>query len=616
MTEKENQSQFESLPENTPLSQPDSNGQNVNQPSSEGNEMSDQDTTASPEEARVESTKPDEPASEPADAGMAQAAGEENANQTGGEKGPEDSDKPVIPSVQALQTQAQTTASLNQEDDIEKEIQESLGDMSIMDMYGDLDDNTPDATALLTDSLAQAGTDEDPLPGINKGKVLSIADDGVFIDLGGKSQGFLPIEEIEEGEKVEIGMDMDVAILRYDQRDGLLILSRKSAQKQLLRKNLKEGALVEARVIGTNKGGLEMDIKGLRGFMPVSQIDIGRVEDMEPLVGERFVCEVIQVERGDKNIVLSRRNLLMKEVEEKRQTFWDDIEMNEVRQGRIRSIAEYGAFVDIGGVDGLLHVSELSWGRVEHPKDVLAAGQEVTVKVISLDRETQRIGLSMKQVSGDPWQSLEQRYQIGGRYQAQVAKLMDFGAFVELEPGVEGLIPISEMSWMGRIKHPSDVVQVGQMVDAEIIRMDAEKKRLSLSMKKVQGNPWSNVEEKYPKDSIVKGKVARLTDFGAFVTLEPGVDGLIHISELSDKHIAKVSDVLQEGDEIEAKVLSVESDKQRIGLTMKGLLPEDETAASPETTEEAESGEDNSSKKRKRPLRGGLTWGSQDIFKL
>jgi len=508
----------------------------------------------------------------------------------------------------------------NEEAIIDSEVEEALDDISLMDIYGLEQENAsarrnisvrdsgsatpeggPDGK---TNNVSQptSGSESESLPpGINRGRVISIADDGVFVDLGGKSQGFLPTDELDEEETIEVGAGIDVAILRYDTRDGLLILSRKTAEQQFLRKNLKEGSTVEARVTGSNKGGLELDIKGLKAFMPASQIDLVRVEDFDSLLNQCFVCEVIQVERGDKNIILSRRKVLEKDELERRENLWQELEVGQLRHGNVRSLTDYGAFIDLGGMDGLLHISEMSWARIKHPKDILEVGQGIDVVILEKDDERQRLSLSLRKAGGDPWTIVAEKYIVGSRHQAHITNLMNFGAFAELEPGVEGLIPISEMSWASRIRHPSDIVKTGMIVDVEILTIDVEKRRISLSMKSFHENPWDEVQEKYIKNNIYTGKVSKLTDFGAFITLEPGIDGLIHISEASDNHVKNIGDVLSNEQEIQVKILSVDAEKQRIALTLKGLAQTEQET--PEQTEPA-----SNKKKKDRPLRGGLTW--------
>ncbi len=500
------------------------------------------------------------------------------------------------------------------DDELQNEIDSALADVSLVDVYG-LDDAVDKAAAAVGGDLSERRD------GVVKGKVVSVSDGDIFVDLGGKSQGYLPREELEEGQEVNVGDVVDVSIMRYDEKDGLVVLSMRSAAQQLLRRDLNVGAQVEARVTGTNKGGLELEIKGLKAFMPVSQIDIYRTEDTETLIGQKFICEVTQVERGDKNIVLSRRNILEKEREALRENIWEELAEGQMCQGVVRSIMDYGAFVDLGGVDGLLHVREMSWARVKHPKDILSEGQQIDVMIVSLDREKQRIGLSLRQAGGDPWTSAEYHYPVGGRVQAKITNLMDFGAFAELEPGVEGLIPISQMTWAGRIKHPSDVVKVGQLVEVEVAKVDTQQRRISLSMKSIQGNPWDDIEMKYRADDTYTGTVARVTDFGAFVTLEAGVDGLVHISELSDRHVSQVRDVVREGDTVKVRVLEVNPSQQRISLSMKvqaqgdvSDMPNREEAGpvGESVMRAAEDGQSRSEQARKkgkdRPRRGGLSW--------
>lgn len=489
------------------------------------------------------------------------------------------------------------------ESSIEEEIQNALGDVSLMDIYQlDEAEQTQKASAKLdkkeSDKTAQ---------GICRGKVLSISGDDIFVDLGGKSQGVLPMAELEEDEKVEIGQELDVVIARYDVRDGLLILSKKTADQRLVWGNLDEGSLVEALVTGTNKGGLELEMKGIKMFMPASQISTYRVEDFEQFVNQKMICEVTQVERGEKNVVVSRRNVLEREEESKREQLWEELVVGQKRQGVVRSIMDYGAFVDLGGADGLLHVREMSWARVKHPSEILSDGQNIEVVVTKIDKENRKIGLSLKQASGDPWATAEQKYIIGSRHEAQVTSLMDFGVFAQLEPGLEGLIPISELTWAGRVRHSSDVVQTGAMVEVEILRLDRENRKISMSMKKLQSNPWQNIAQRYQKDQTVTGKVVRITDFGAFVTLEDGVDGLIHISELSDKRVAKVADVVQEGQEVTVKILNVDESKGKISLSMKSLI-EGAVTEMPVGGESEAATSDKPKKKKDRPRRGGLEW--------
>jgi len=534
-------------------------------------------------------------------------------------------DKPAAEKPATAGKPAVTPKSLLANDiELEQEVNDALGGMSLIDLYGEEQAEKVDPKMVFPSDAKAAeqssGGSSGPR-GILKGRVASVGSDGIFVDgLGGRSQGFLPMEEVAPGEEITVGMPMDVVIVRYDGRDGLLVLSRQAAADKLLRHNLRIGSLVEATVTGSNKGGLEMKIKGsLKGFMPASQIDVIRIEDLDSLIGQKYVCEVTEVERGDKNIVLSHRNVVERQQAEQGEKLWTELAEGQTRRGVVRSMAEYGAFIDLGGVDGLLHVSEMSWARVKHPKDILEVGQEIDVIVKSIDLEKKRIGLSLKLVAGNPWDTVEQKYLPGARCQGRIVKLMNFGAFTELEPGVEGLIPVGEMTWAGRIRHPSEVLKPGEMVEVEIMDVDPEKQRISLSMKRIQGNPWDNIENKYVKDEIYTGKVVRLTDFGAFVSLEPGVDGLIHISELSDKHVNQVGEVVKENDEVRVKVLGVDVKGQRISLSLKATAVsnvEQQAAAAElpaqtaavQATEVQGSPEVTAKKKASKPRRGGLSW--------
>ena len=524
---------------------------------------------------------------------------------------PRDPEGVAIPEVSKLQAQPAVSQPIPRKESLsvplptpeedaslEAEIESALGDGSLMDIY-DLEQANAAAEA------AEAPKEEKSLPpGVVRGKVVGITGDDIFIDLGGKSQGMLQRSELPEDAKVEKGDTIEVAIVGYDKQDGLILLSKKTAEQQLLRRDLKKGALVEGRVVGSNKGGLEMDIKGLKAFMPASQIGFDRIEDLNTLMNEVYTCIVIEVERGDKNIVLSRRRVLEKERHEKQELLWAEIQKGQNRHGTVIRLAEFGAFVDIGGVDGLLHVSEMSWARVNDPKEILQVGQEIDVMVINVDKVKQRVSLSLKLAGGDPWSTAQQNYAVGTRHQAQVTHLQDFGAFAELEPGLEGLIPISEMTWTGRIRHPRDMVQPGTKLEVEILRIDTEKRRISLSMKNLQENPWLNIEQKFVRGEIYQGKVVRLTDFGAFVTLEEGVDGLIHISELSNKRVNKTSDVVSDGQDVSVRVLKVDSDNQKISLSMKGIGPDgQEEAPAPRSDERRRP----VMKKKGKPRRGGLS---------
>ena len=553
-----------------------------------------------------------EPTKTPTVAGAALTGADEGADQTkpAGSNSAPDPAKAVSGQARTAGRQGEPeTPTLTPQDDaaLEREVAEALGDMNLLDTYG-FEDEAP--------AMAQPAATAEPAvasDGIRTGTVAAVSGDGLFIDLGSKSQGFLPREELEADEDPQVGDTMKLAVIRYDKRDGMLILSKKTADQQLLVSSLEEGVLVEARVTGTNKGGLELDIKGLEAFMPASQVDIYRIEDFEPLVGQKMICEVTQVEHGDRNIVLSRRNVLEKEQAGQREQAWAELEEGQLRHGTVRTLTDYGAFVDLGGVDGLLHVREMSWARIKHPKDILTVGQGIDVMVIGIDREKKRISLSLRQAGGDPWTLVEQNYPVGSRHEAQVRDLADFGAFAELEPGIDGLIPISQMTWAGRIRHPSDLLQVGAIVEVEVMSVDIEKRRISLSMKNLQTNPWADIESRYQVNGVYPGTVARVADFGAFVTLEPGVDGLVHISELADRRVNQTRDVVSQGQEVQVKILSIDPKENRIGLSIKAAQADQAGAEgseyAPSDGETGQAGQQDDKKKKKdRPRRGGLSW--------
>ena len=513
-------------------------------------------------------------------------------------------DHPAFKNQQISQNDTADTQSVASPDDItaesvEKEVQEALGDMSLMDM-----------DTVLANTVKKAGPEADkPIPGILRGYVLKVESDGVFVaGLGGKSEGFLPKDEIEEGEVLKENDPIDVCIVRRDPKDGLLILSRNAATQQIMLKNLKNGDHVEVTVTGSNKGGLDVKIKGgVKAFMPISQIDIYRVEDedKDKFIGQKMVCQVTQADKNDKNIVVSRRKVMEAEQEANADKIWDELEAGQIRRGTVRSLMEYGAFVDLGGIDGLVHISEISWGHIDKPADMLVVGQQVEVFIKEINQDKKRLALSLKLAHGDPWANIEEKYPVGLRTQAKIVRLMNFGAFAELEPGIEGLIPVSEMSWLGRVNHPKEVVSEGDVVEVDILKCSKDNHQISMSIKAVQGNPWENIEDKYIVEQDYEGKVVRLSDFGAFVELEPGVDGLVHISEISDKHIKRPCDAIKEGEEVKVRVLEVDPKRKRIGLSMKALLQTDEpteTAAALETE-----AVQTAKPKRKKNLKGGIS---------
>jgi small subunit ribosomal protein S1 len=441
--------------------------------------------------------------------------------------------------------------------------------------------------------------------GIQLGRIEAIRGDDVFISLGGKSQGVLPKSQFSSKDTLAVGEPVEVVVDRYDRESDLLILSRKGRARSAAWDLLKPGDVVEGRVVGLNRGGLEVQLKGIKAFLPASQVDVMHVKDISIFLNELVRCEVMEIDRRGKNLTVSRRKLLEKDRAEKRAQLVQELAVGQVRKGVVGNLTDFGAFVDLGGVDGLIHISDMSHKQIKSPADVVKTGEVVEVKVLKIqdDKGKQRISLGLKQTQPDPWDGVAERFANGSTHRVRVVRLADFGAFVELEEGVEGLIPISEMSY-SRIGKPQEVVEVGQTIDASILRVEPKRRRIALSIKQAQPDPWAEVMDSYTPDAMVDGKVTRLADFGAFVELAPGIEGMVHISELSDKRVRACSDVVKVGQEVKARVLKVDAETRRIGLSLK---PASSAAPQPEAT--ADLGK-RKQRKKDHKLRGGLstTW--------
>ena len=416
---------------------------------------------------------------------------------------------------------------------------------------------------------------------IRRGRVAAVNGEDVFIDLTGvegKNTGVVPLGQFERAPR--IGSIMDFVINRLDESEGLYILSREGAVGRTTFDQLYRGAVVEARVTGTNKGGLELEmVGGIKAFMPASQVDLQRVEDLKALVGTKLPALVDKMEHKSRRVVISRREYLLQQRHNQRKKLWSELEIGQIRQGVVSTIQAYGAFIDLGGVDGLVHVSDMSYSRVGNPEEVLKVNDKVRVKVLGLDPEKQRISLGIKQVDPDPWEQIEQRIAVGDQVAARVVRLADFGAFLEVEPGVEGLLPVSELSW-GRVNKAGDVLQVGDVPHVRILKIEPQRHRVLLSIKQSSGDPWVGVEHKYKANSLVEAKVISTPEFGAFVELEPGVEGMVHISELAAGRVGQVTDVLKVGDTRQFRVLQVNEEDRRIKLSVKAVdnLPQEHAA--------------------------------------
>ena len=412
---------------------------------------------------------------------------------------------------------------------------------------------------------------------ITEGRVVAMTKDKVIVDIGYKSEGMIPTDQFssEELQNLKIGDRLQVYIEECEDADGNLVLSKEKADKmkiwEELEKLYKEEKSIEGKIVSRIKGGMMVDI-GVKAFLPGSQIDLHPVRDLDGLVGKTFPLKIIKINHRRGNVVVSRRVLLEETRDKKRQTTLANLKEGQLIQGTVKNITDYGSFIDLGGIDGLLHITDMSWGRVGHPSELFTVGDKVEVTVLKYDRETGRISLGLKQKSADPWTNVAGKYPIGTRVRGRVVSLTDYGAFVELEPGVEGLVHVSEMSWTHEVRHPSRVVAVGDQVEAAVLNIDPASRKISLGMKQTAPNPWDMIEGKYPIGTRIEGKVKSLTDFGAFIGLEEGIDGLIHISDMSwTKHIKHPSELFKKGQKVEAVVLRIDKEKERLSLGYKQL---------------------------------------------
>jgi small subunit ribosomal protein S1 len=422
-----------------------------------------------------------------------------------------------------------------------------------------------------------------------RGRVLQVRSGVVMLDLGYKSDGLIPVEQFTEDElkALKPGDELEVLIEQAEDSNGNIMLSRDKAKKLQawddLNRSYQTGAPIQGKVLSVIKGGLSVDIGGVEAFLPGSQVDIKPVPNLGQLVGQTLDLKIIKMNTGRGNIVLSRRAILEQSHNLKKEATLSALIEGQIVSGVIKNITDYGAFVDLGGVDGLMHITDISWGRINHPSEAVKVGERVDVVVLKYDREKQKVSLGMKQKTQNPWQDVAGKYPVGSRVRGKVMSLTDYGAFVELEHGVEGLVHVSEMSWTQKIKHPSKVVSAGDVIEAQVLSVDPAGKRISLGMKQIEPNPWQTIGERHPTGSEVEGKVKTVTDFGAFIGIEEGIDGLVHISDLSwTKHVKHPSEVLKKGQKTRAVVLSIDPAKERISLGIKQLTPDPWDKAIPE----------------------------------
>jgi small subunit ribosomal protein S1 len=456
-------------------------------------------------------------------------------------------------------------------------------DYNLINSLGNLDDEVDAAVAT---ALGEAATDlnklikgddvQDFSPGaIIKGRVSGHAGDDFIVELGLKSEGILERSEFDEPDNVEIGQEVKVLLEDVEGDTGLVKISKRKADRiinwEAIMKSKKEGDPVAGKVTKKIKGGLLVDI-GVPVFLPASQVDIRRPGEISDWIGRTIDAVILKIDEERRNIVISRRKMIEQQREEMKKKTFESLQIGEIRKGVVKNIADFGAFIDLGGIDGLLHITDMSWGRINHPSEILKIDQEIEVKVLSIDKDKEKIALGLKQKDASPWENIESKYPVGSVHEAEVVNIMSYGAFCKLEAGVEGLVHISEMSWTKRINHPSEVVSANQKVKVKVLEINKEKQEISLGMKQVEENPWERVAEKYPPGSVVKGKVRNIANYGAFVEIEEGIDGLLHVSDLSwTKKIGHPSEMLKKSEEIQAVVLSVDQEKQRIALGLKQM---------------------------------------------
>ena len=417
---------------------------------------------------------------------------------------------------------------------------------------------------------------------ILRGTVIDITPDHVTVDVGYKSEGQIPMQEFLKRDKkvdVKIGDRIDVLLERKEGEEGLLTLSKEKADKikiwREISRSCREGEVIEGEIVGKVKGGLSVDIGRILAFLPGSQIDLKPVRNLDVLIGQRLKFKVIKFNRKRNNIVLSRRVLLDEERKQLRGETLKNLKEGDIIEGTVKNLTDYGAFIDLGGMDGLLHITDISWGRIGHPSEKLSIGEHIKVKVLHYDREKEKVSLGLKQALPDPWESVPRKYSLGSRIKGKVVNVTDYGVFVELEGGVEGLVHISELTWSKKMKHPSKIVHIGDTVEVMVLDCDPVKRRISLGMKQIEPNPWALIEEKYPVGTKVVGRVKTVTDFGIFIGFDEGVDGLVHVSEMSwTKKIKHPSELYKKGQEVEAVVLNIDRKNERFSLGIKQLTPD------------------------------------------
>jgi small subunit ribosomal protein S1 len=459
---------------------------------------------------------------------------------------------------------------------VSQKAEDILNDIEAADSEGNQEQLQQSFEELYEESLKSIKEGE-----VVRGSIIQVSDDYVMVDIGYKSEGQIRISEFadEAGNIVaKVGDQVDVLLEHHEDENGEIVLSKEKAAKIKVWDDIssiyKDDGVIEGKIVSKVKGGLSVDI-GVQAFLPGSQVDLRPVRNLDSLIGHQLEFKILKYNKKRRNVVLSRRVLLEKEREALKADTLQKLEEGKVLEGIVKNITEYGVFVDLGGIDGLLHITDMSWGRVGHPSEMCSIGDTIDIMVLNFDPEKERVSLGLKQLSADPWNSVDERYPVSERVTGRVVSLTDYGAFVELEPGIEGLIHVSEMSWTVKIRHPSKVVSVGDVVEAVVLNLNKENKRISLGMKQVEPNPWDVIGEKYPVGTTIQGKIKNITDFGLFIGIDEGIDGLVHISDISwTKRIKHPSELYKKGEEIQAIVLNIDKDNERFSLGVKQLSPD------------------------------------------
>ncbi|MBI3990733.1 MAG: 30S ribosomal protein S1 [Candidatus Omnitrophica bacterium] len=413
---------------------------------------------------------------------------------------------------------------------------------------------------------------------VAKGRIIAITGRDVLVDVGYKSEGVIPLTEFDNPSSLKVGDEIDVLVETKEDEEGMIILSKRKAERmqswERIVQNCNEGDVVEGRIIKRIKGGYMVDV-GIEGFLPASQLSFRTAAGPAHFSNQPMKFKIIKLNKARKNIILSHKEFLQMEKEVSKTKLLSGLEKGQLRTGIVKNITDFGAFIDLGGVDGLLHVTDMSWSRVSHPSELLAVGDKIEVMVLGFDKESMKISLGLKQKTASPWEGIETKYPVGTRIKGKVVNLMSYGAFVELESGVEGLVHISEFSWTKRVGHPSEMLAIGDVIEAVVLGVNKEEQKISLGIKQTEANPWLEIGSKYPAGTIIKGKVRNLTDYGAFVELEEDIDGMVHISDLSwTRKINHPSEILKKGQKVEAIVLSVDGENHKISLGVKQLIPD------------------------------------------